>query len=69
MAAVTTPYNKENYNSNSAPASQINGSTRVGAGHDGRTQVIPRASGDNATTPATASVTGDTPVFEAYKHN
>lgn len=68
MAAITL-FDKEHFNTTRAPGSQQGATIAIGGGHPATAQVLPQASGDNRAVLATASATGDTPVFQAYKHN
>ena len=63
-------YDKEHNNVTAPPTPQQDSQQNIGGGHPSAPQVLPpTAGGGNRPTPATASVTGDTPVFQAYKHN
>jgi hypothetical protein len=48
--------------------SQAQANSTIGGGHPATPQVLPGNIAGNRPTPATASVTGDTPVFQAYSN-
>lgn len=60
---------KDDRNSTVPPVSQAQVAPMVGAGHAPVQVLPPTAGGGNRPVATTASITGDTPVFAAYKHN